>query len=82
MKCPNCGKEMDDGYLTIPMHALYSIKWSQTPGHRYVGGDIVYDPKREGSLWHYGMKGTSISAQRCRECRCVLFYYPPHDQSS
>lgn len=76
MKCPNCGKDMEGGYLTVPLHAnIHSIKWSQTPRHHILDGDILYDPKKDSTWWQPLLTGAVFSAYRCRDCEFVLFNY-------
>ncbi|HEX9907484.1 MAG TPA: PF20097 family protein [Thermoplasmata archaeon] len=80
MKCPDCRAEMEEGYLTVPLErGSYSMKWSQEPKHKWIGGEIVYDPKkmqdssgRKRSLW-WGVP--AFWACRCRNCSYVLFRY-------
>ncbi len=77
MKCPNCGGEMETGFLTIPLHfGLHSMKWNSEPRHSVLGDDIVYDPKQHdlGRLdW------SAIPAERCTACRTVVFSYAQAD---
>ena len=77
MNCPNCGKEMAAGFLTIPLHfGIHSMKWSDGPRHSVLGDDIIYDPKRD--TIHLGT-WSGIPAERCTECRTVVFNYQPAD---
>jgi hypothetical protein len=82
MKCPTCGTEMEEGYLTVVLHySFHSIKWSQTPEHHMIGGEIIYDPKEDRKLGTgiipLGPARASVfSAYRCRGCSYVLFQYP------
>jgi len=76
VKCPDCGKDMEEGYLTVPLHQnIHSIKWSQTPEHHVLHGEIIYDPKRHGGRLRKVKIGFSIRANRCKECLCVVFHY-------
>jgi len=82
VKCPNCGKDMHAGFLTIPLHfGLHSVKWSDSdvPRHRILGGDIIYDPKANFDL---GIVGSVIPADRCTACCTVVFNYLPSDGHS
>jgi hypothetical protein len=79
MKCPNCGKDMDTGYLTIPLHfGLHSVKWSDEPRHSILGDDIIYDPKQNASMG----AGSAIPAERCSGCKIVVFNYSGSDDKS
>jgi len=79
MKCPNCGRDMDSGYLTIPLHfGIHSMKWSDKPRHSVLSDDVIYDPKSHDTLrtgW------SAIPAERCTACRTVVFSYLPSDDS-
>lgn len=77
MKCPNCGKEMTAGYLTIPLHfGIHSMKWSDEPRHSVLSDDIIHDPKHDINVgW------SAIPAERCTGCRTVVFSYQPSDDS-
>ena len=66
---------MEEGYLTVPLHyGIHSIKWSHTPEHHILDGDILFDPKQHGG-WTKLTVGFAFTANRCRECMCVLFFY-------
>lgn len=67
---------MEEGYLTVPLHAnIHSIKWSRTPEHHVLDGDILYDPKKDDTWWHPLLTGAAFSAYRCRDCTFARFNY-------
>lgn len=79
LNCPKCGKEMEEGYMTVPLHMnLHSIKWNTDPKHHILDGDLLYDPKQHGG-WTKMSVGLPIAASRRRECRCVVFFYPTYE---
>jgi len=79
MKCPDCEKEMETGFLTVPLAGnIHSMKWNRKPYHRILGGEVVYDPKRHGE--HLNLTtGSVFEAHRCRMCNCILFYHSRED---
>lgn len=62
-KCPECGKEMEKGYVVSE-----AIKWSnQKPGPVAFGLESVLP-------WQF-LSIPNVEAHRCKQCMLVLFYY-------
>lgn len=69
MKCPNCSKEMESGYMFTPNAAFRSVRWS-TEWARDMSqtkGEEIAPPVLGGSI--------KISGFRCNECKLLVLSY-------
>lgn len=71
MQCPECGKDMEKGFLAADqwfVNVYTRIEWyDRKPRFLAYSGD---------PLSEYGHPA-AISAERCRACRKVVFGYDP-----
>lgn len=71
MKCPNCGKEMRNGYLFSSKDGAFSFA-NEVPGvfenARKADGFIEITPLKASHR-------TRVEAKCCEACRMVLFQY-------
>ena len=84
MKCPECGKEMEEGYLVAAASASYpwGLSWTTGKNIDYVTySDSSTRPETEtlvkpGHIWEYPTRGPIFAkASRCNACRFVQFHY-------
>jgi hypothetical protein len=71
MKCPKCGKEMEEGFLYAPMDDVYpsGICWAQS--QTGTCGDLI--PLVKAQRWWKSY--VSPRALRCKGCKLVQFEY-------
>jgi uncharacterized C2H2 Zn-finger protein len=79
MKCPKCGQEMEEGYVTLmPSHNAW-LYWSreQLPGFwGRVKGNEIWKERVTLMQKLIARDGNSFSkGSRCANCRLVLFEY-------
>ena len=63
MKCPKCGKEMEEGYIRTGQPWLSWVDhktWNNLSGEILVGGEL---------------KGAHLPAFRCEDCHMVIARY-------
>jgi hypothetical protein len=66
MKCPECGREMEAGYLL-----------AGPPGLSWNNKEFVLDPEpmnTEQTSFNRMMWGTTLPAFRCRNCDTIAFH--------
>ena len=70
MKCPQCGAEMEQGYVNAPMTG---IAWLPNPSIRWLWSRGVELFQRD---W-FGPAPfkAALSAERCRNCWLVCFWH-------
>lgn len=79
MKCPKCGQEMEEGYVTLTSSENAHLYWSseELPGFwERVKGKKVW--KERVTLMHKGFfseVNQQIKGSRCANCRLVIFEY-------
>jgi len=74
MKCPDCGAEMEVGFLIVPLQdGLRSMKWSKEPHHETLGQEVVYNP-RNWQLWDQ-WQPPIFPSHRCTKCTNIVFNY-------
>lgn len=78
LKCPNCGQEMESGYLNAyspagrAIAAIVSLKWKDyTKEHE----------ERIGSKGGIGWASLDVEAYRCQNCQFIVFSYAKKDKS-
>jgi hypothetical protein len=64
MRCPYCGKEMEDGWLK----SSAAIHW----GKEHTLGFIQEDIKLTGGFWKGLWRGFFAKAHRCGGCGAVI----------
>jgi len=64
MECPNCGTEMEDGFVAISPSELVIIKWCKERKLTTIGGERMF-----------GVTGGWIDGHRCVNCRIVAMDY-------
>jgi hypothetical protein len=71
MKCPKCGKDMEEGFLYAPMDHFYpsGIFWDYSQGG--TKDDLIPLVKAQRCWKDY----VSPKALRCKECKLVQFEY-------
>jgi len=62
-KCPDCGSEMEKGYLFTDGVV---IRWNHKKHKFFVRGELL-----ETQIWNLN----SIEAYRCVKCKLAFFYY-------
>jgi Domain of unknown function (DUF6487) len=71
MKCPRCGKEMEEGFVSAYKHDPMNprLGWSKTKVH--------FAPNREELLNTEHMREGYVftKAFRCHDCRLIQFEY-------
>ena len=68
-QCPNCGRPMEAGYLYFAYH---TTSWLRERPLHFWQGDYSdhFGPSTSPGV-------VNVPGARCRECRVVLFQYPP-----
>ena len=64
MKCPNCGKQMEKGYIITP-----AVRWSKEKHTQFAFGQELVIPWQIQAI-------PNVEAYRCSPCRLILFHYP------
>lgn len=72
MKCPNCGKEMEDGFMSITGYGIRGdmpvAKWHLEKTRFATGGSSLrLSGTLRGILW--------LEGARCRPCRTLVLSY-------
>jgi hypothetical protein len=67
MKCPKCGEEMEEGFMSVPV-GLSMARWNieRNKGNPYIG-EVVAVPNLWGEL--------DMAGGRCRTCRLLALPY-------
>lgn len=68
MKCPNCGKEMEEGFLQANGSSLI---WSK----RTHSATMLANPQKGEVQVAHSLLEVSIPASRCDDCRIVAAKY-------
>jgi hypothetical protein len=66
MKCPNCGKQMETGFLGMEMF-LNGPKWFQEKSKLGTGGEKLKLKDKLGMVY--------ADAHRCKECKLMTIKY-------
>ncbi len=72
MKCPQCDREMEHGYLSIPPSGLaFNTEWLS---EKQEFGFKANTPKRD-TIAPAGLWGiVQIEGYRCRECSLIILH--------
>ncbi|MHC1680346.1 MAG: PF20097 family protein [Methanomassiliicoccales archaeon] len=70
MNCPECGKEMEPGFIFAPRPYLF---WVEKKGAFHKEYDTL-----KGDSW---TKGAHLPAFRCSECKLLLAHYESYDEN-
>ena len=65
MKCPYCGKEMEQGYIKSP----HQIFWSKDKDLGPQGESSI---KLSGKFWHGFFDGFSVESYYCPDCKKII----------
>ena len=68
MICPECKKEMINGYLNAPG---LGITWQKIPSKLLVGKKSEH---LQDDAWSFKSKDP-LSAYRCNDCKLIIFKY-------
>ncbi len=64
MKCPKCGKEMEEGRLTA---GGYWIRWLPAESVPFLTDHVTISP--------LSLSGKGVDADLCKDCRMVIAKY-------
>ena len=65
MKCPYCGKEMEQGYIKSPQQ----IFWNKDKDLGPQGESSI---KLSGKFWHGFFNGYSVESYYCPDCKKII----------
>jgi len=66
MKCPRCGKDMEEGFVNAPG---FGIVWGNRPLSNLFKGEVI--------IGNSGLLLTNYHGFRCKDCGFILVQYTP-----
>jgi hypothetical protein len=75
--CPECGGPFEEGYLQAPS---VGILWTDDPDAKWMPVFSDKVEKLQEDCWGFPkLTKDKLPAQRCRECKLVVFRYSADD---